>query len=46
MSGYVNKDNVKELLEAASGRTDGCIELDPLKIRIGESSLLKGFSSD
>jgi len=46
MSGYVNKDNVKELLEAASGRTDRMIELDPLKIRIGESSLLKGLSSN
>jgi len=45
LSGGVNKDNVKELLEAVSGRTDGMIELDPLKIRIGESGLLKGFSS-
>jgi deoxyribose-phosphate aldolase len=40
MSGGVNEKNVYELLRAASGRTDGMIELDPLKIRIGESSLL------
>jgi deoxyribose-phosphate aldolase len=41
MSGGVNEKNVYELLEAASGRNDGYIDLDPLKIRIGESSLLK-----
>jgi len=44
MSGGVNKDNLAELLTAVSGRNDGYIELDPLKVRIGESSLLKGFS--
>jgi deoxyribose-phosphate aldolase len=44
MSGWVNKDNVAELLAAASGRDDGMIELDPLQIRIGESGLLKSFN--
>ncbi len=38
MSGGVTKDNVKELLTALSD--NGNIELNPLKIRIGESSLL------
>ncbi|MFH1590018.1 MAG: deoxyribose-phosphate aldolase [archaeon] len=42
MSGGVNANNVKELLEAASGRTDGLIDLNPLKIRIGEGSMLGG----
>ncbi len=41
MSGGVRMTNVKELLKATSGREDGRIELDPLKVRIGESSLLK-----
>ncbi len=40
ISGGVNKDNVRQLLMAASRRTDGYIDLNPLKIRIGESSLL------
>lgn len=40
ISGGVTKDNVKELLYAASGRVDEYIELNPKKIRIGESSLL------
>jgi deoxyribose-phosphate aldolase len=40
ISGGVNPGNVKYLLHAASGRTDGCIDLDPDRIRIGESSLL------
>jgi len=44
IAGGVNKDNVYELLEAGSGRTDGCIDLDPMKIRIGESSLLGRLS--
>jgi len=39
MSGGVGKERVNELLLAASGRDDGMIELDPLKIRIGESKL-------
>ncbi|MBN2459772.1 deoxyribose-phosphate aldolase [Candidatus Woesearchaeota archaeon] len=43
MSGGVNKENLQELLAAASGRDDGMIELDPMKVRIGESSLLKGM---
>jgi deoxyribose-phosphate aldolase len=43
MSGGVNKENLHDLLTAASGREDGMIELDPLKIRIGESSLLRGL---
>lgn len=44
MSGGVKKENLTELLAAASGRDDGMIELDPKKIRVGESSLLKGLS--
>jgi deoxyribose-phosphate aldolase len=43
MSGGVKKENLTELLTAASGRDDGMIELDPKKIRVGESSLLKGM---
>jgi deoxyribose-phosphate aldolase len=39
MSGGVRKERINELLLAASGRDDGMIELDPLKIRIGESKL-------
>jgi len=45
MSGGINDKNVYELLEAASGRTDGLIDLDPMKIRIGESSLLSKLKS-
>ncbi len=41
ISGGVNEDNVYELLRAASRRDDGYIDLDPISIRIGESSLLK-----
>jgi deoxyribose-phosphate aldolase len=40
ISGGVNETNYKALLTAMSGRTDGMIELDPMKIRIGESSLM------
>jgi deoxyribose-phosphate aldolase len=40
MAGRVNPKNLRKLLRAASGRNDGYIELDPMKIRIGESSLL------
>jgi len=40
MAGGVNKDNIHSLLFAVSGRDDGCIDLDPMKVRIGESSLL------
>jgi len=40
ISGGVDTDNYKALLKAASGRDDGLIELNPNKIRIGESSLL------
>jgi len=43
ISGGVNSKNLQELLYAASGRSDGMIDLDPVKIRIGESSLLKGL---
>jgi len=38
MSGGITKDNVKELLSALSD--NGMINVDPMKIRIGESSLL------
>jgi len=40
ISGGVCPENVRELLKAASGREEGCIELNPFHIRIGESSLL------
>jgi len=40
ISGGVVEDNYKGLLRAASGRDDGRIELNPRKIRIGESKLL------
>jgi len=40
ISGGVNSGNIYSLLRAASGRDDGYIELDPMKVRIGESSLL------
>ncbi len=43
ISGGVNATNVYDLLEAASGRDDGYIDLDPMRIRIGESSLLGGL---
>ena len=45
MSGGVNIENVRELLEAASGKDDGCIELTSECIRIGESSLLGKLGS-
>jgi len=44
ISGGVNPNNYQELLKAASGGVDGQIDLDPLKIRIGESSLLSKLS--
>ena len=44
ISGGVKPHNVHELLHAASGRDDGYIELNPNKIRIGESSLLEGLA--
>lgn len=40
ISGGVKGSNVCDLLVAVSGRTDGYIGLNPMKIRIGESSLL------
>jgi len=40
IAGGVVKDTYKSLLRAASGRDDGMIELDPMKIRIGESKLI------
>jgi deoxyribose-phosphate aldolase len=45
MSGGVTKENVKDLLLAVSGRTDGYIDLDPSLVRIGESSLLSKMSN-
>lgn len=45
ISGGVTKDNMHDLLRAASGRSDGYINLDPALIRIGESSLLAGLVS-
>jgi deoxyribose-phosphate aldolase len=40
ISGGVSLNNYKSLLKAASGRSDGCIDLNPRNVRIGESSLL------
>lgn len=40
ISGGVTQNTVLTLLAAASGRTDGLIDLNPLKVRIGESGLL------
>jgi len=40
ISGGVKAQNYKQLLLAASGRGDDYIDINPLKIRIGESSLL------
>ncbi|MBU2577020.1 MAG: deoxyribose-phosphate aldolase [Nanoarchaeota archaeon] len=42
MSGKVRPNNVYDLLEAASGRNDGIIDLDPMKIRIGANPSLLG----
>ena len=41
ISGGVNTKNVGQLLSAAVKRDDGYIDLNPMKIRIGESGLLK-----
>jgi len=46
MSGGVNKNNYKSLLRAASGRDDGMIDLDPMKIRIGESKLISSLMGE
>lgn len=43
MSGFVKKHNVYDLLLAASGRNDGMIDLKPMKVRIGESSLISSL---
>lgn len=40
VSGGVNPDNVHSLIAAASGRVDGLVDLNPMRIRIGESGLL------
>ena len=41
MSGAdIGPENVRDLLSASSGRTDGYIELNPSRIRIGEGSLI------
>jgi deoxyribose-phosphate aldolase len=45
MSGGVKPENVKELLYAVSGQTDGYIDLDPKLFIIGEGGLLKGENS-
>jgi len=43
VSGGIKKENIYQLLGAISGRDDGYIDLDPKKIRVGESSLLKNL---
>jgi deoxyribose-phosphate aldolase len=40
ISGGINKENYLALIATASRRNDGMVELNPMKIRIGESSLL------
>lgn len=45
IAGGVVESNYRSLLLAVSGRDDGMIELDPMKIRIGESSLLSKMKS-
>jgi deoxyribose-phosphate aldolase len=40
ISGGVTPENLAELLFAASGWNNGALKLDPMQIRIGESSLL------
>lgn len=44
ISGGVTPQNVHSLLQAASREKDGYIDLNPMKYRIGESSLLDGLS--
>jgi deoxyribose-phosphate aldolase len=44
-SGGVKMTNVYEMLAALSGRTDGMIELNPDRIRIGEGSLFKKYDN-
>lgn len=46
ISGGVNAKNVTSLLTATSERLDGYINLNPRRIRIGESSLLKNLTSN
>lgn len=46
IAGSVKLENVYEFLEAVSGRDDGYIELDPMRVRIGESSLISGLDGE
>ena len=46
MSGPMEPGNIKELLHAASGRTDGYIDFDPMRIRIGEGTLTEYVKPD
>jgi deoxyribose-phosphate aldolase len=39
MSGPMEPSNIKNLFRAASGRTDGYIDFDPMMVRIGEGTL-------
>ncbi|MBT3397566.1 deoxyribose-phosphate aldolase [archaeon] len=45
-SGGITPENLHSMLYAMSGRSDGKIDLDPMKIRIGESSLLKKLAGE
>ncbi len=42
-SGGVKQENVRVILQALSGRSDGLIDLNPQTMRIGEGSLFKGI---
>ena len=46
MSGPMDPANIRELLRAASGRTDGYIDFDPMRIRIGEGTLIEYIKPD
>jgi deoxyribose-phosphate aldolase len=46
MSGPIDPANIRELLRAASGRTDGYIDFDPMRIRIGEGTLTEYVKPD
>ena len=41
ISGGVNPDNVRAFIEHASAESNGYIDLDPMLIRVGETSLLE-----
>jgi deoxyribose-phosphate aldolase len=46
MSGAMDPADIRELLRAASGRTDGLIDFDPYMVRIGEGTLSEYIKPD